>query len=114
MTHVLSLFRSAVITQECYQENMINFPSSLQNFGENVNFWNFHNNCRMNSETRVFVTTYPNKISVSFHKFGKVTDSAGFKYKKYSTSGSKAFLRSIVFKNVIQTTQCPSFCSVVC
>ena len=76
-------------------------PSSLHFFFfflKNVDFENFSHYCRMNSESREFVTTYPNKISVSHHTFfflfEKVTDSANFEYKEYRTNGAKLF-RSI-------------------
>ena len=80
--------------------NIINFPSILQNFGKNVNFGKFKNNCRVNSEICVFVSTYPYNMTVLFHTFfltlGKVTDSQSFKNKEYSVNCAKLFLRSIV------------------
>ena len=75
--------------------NIIKFPNILQNLRKNVNCWNFQNNCRVNSEIRVFVSTYLYKISVLiqtfFFAFGKATDLQSFKYKEYSVNCSQLF-----------------------
>ena len=64
---------------------IINIPSILKNFGKYVNFRNFQNNCRMNSEIRLFISTFQYKISVLFHTFlitfGKITDSQSLNTK---------------------------------
>ena len=49
--------------------SMINFPGILQNFGKNVNFGNFQNNCQVNSGICVFVSKYLFKIFVLFRTF---------------------------------------------
>ena len=73
---------------------IINFPTGKQNYGENVNLWKFQIS-QMNLKIRVFVTTYPNKISIFFHTFyftfGKVTESVNFEYKEYTASYAKLF-----------------------
>ena len=70
----------------------------MQTFWKNMNFGDFQNNCRVNSEICVFVFTYPYKISVKFHTFfftfGKVTHSQTFKYKELCVNGSNHVLRS--------------------
>ena len=82
--------------------NIINFSNILQNFAKNVNFGNYQNNCRVNSEICVFVSTYPYKIFVLFQTlfftFVKV-NSQSFKYKEYGVNVAKLFLKSIYCTN---------------
>ena len=71
---------------------MANFNRSLQNFGKNVNLGNFQINYRMNSEIRVFVTTYPKNISILFHTVFLVKS-----YWKFSECGNYNRFWDVVF-----------------
>ena len=48
---------------------IMNFPNILQNFGKNVNFGDFQNNYRVNSEICVFVSTYHTRFLYCFKHF---------------------------------------------
>ena len=61
MMHTLSLFRREVATKSFINKHY-KFSEQFSKFWENLNFWDFQNNCRVNSKMQVFVPTYPNHI----------------------------------------------------
>ena len=75
-----------------------------------MNFGNFQNNRRLYSEIRVFFATYPYESFVFFHTFiftnDKVTDSASFEYKEYSSSGTQLYLRSMHVNTCVYSSYC--------